>query len=168
MSRGSSFLVSSFSLVSVCVWEPNKLFHGNVGWVGKRKLENGGGNGGRGGNIWLVGGGGGGGGDGKLKGKDDSGGGGCGGKKGGDGGVGGGEVLFFLSFNLFNLLLMAKSIPGGPGALFTRSPAIIFLLPSSSLGKDWTIGFSTSKVDIIFKKKVEWILSPQTIIFYWI
>ena len=83
MSRGSSILVSSFSLVNVCVWELNKLFDGNVGWVGKRKLEDGGGNGGRGGKVWLVGGGGGGGRR----------------KKGGGGGVGGGEVLFFLSFN---------------------------------------------------------------------
>ena len=98
MSRGSSFLVSSFSLVNVCVSELNKLFDGNVCWVGKRKLEDGGGNGGRGGKVWLVVGGGGGGGDSKLKGKDDGGGGGRR-KKGGGSGVGGGEVLFFLSFN---------------------------------------------------------------------
>ena len=56
---------------------------------------------------------GGGGGDGKLKEKD---GGGC-----------GGEVLFFLSFNLFNPFLIAKSMPGGPGTFFTRSPEDSFL-----------------------------------------
>ena len=84
--------------------------------------------------------GGGGGGDGKLKGKDggSGGGNGSGGKKGGGGGEGGGEVLFFLSFNLFNLFLIAKSTPGGPGAFFTRSAAISFLLLSISLSKDPT------------------------------
>ena len=58
----------------------------------------------------------------KLKGKDGSGGSG-GGNKGGVGGgcSGGGEVLLFLSFNLLNLLVVAKSIPGGPGTFFTRS-----------------------------------------------
>ena len=84
--------------------------------------------------------------------KDDNvgggGGGGGGGKKGGGGGVGGGEVLFFLSFNLFNLFLIAKSTPGGPGSFFTRSPAVSFFYPSSSLSKDPYIGFSAWKVDI--------------------
>ena len=151
--RGSSFLLSFFALVSVCVWEPNKLFDGNVGWVRKLKLEDGGGNGERGGKIWLVVGGGGGGSDSKLKEEDDGSGGGGGGrgKKGVGGGVGGGEVLFSLSFNLFNLFLMVKSTPGGPGAFFTRSPAISFLPPSSFLSKDPTSGFSTSKVDISSK-----------------
>ena len=58
-----------------------------------------------------------------MKGKDDGGGGGGGGgggKKGGGGGEGGGEVLFFLSLNLFNLFLMAKSTPGGLGAFFYK------------------------------------------------
>ena len=85
--------------------------------------------------MWLVAGGsiesgGGGGGGGKLKGKDGGGGGGSGGgnKSGFGGGRDGGrEVLFFLSFNLLNLFLIAKSTPGGPGAFFTRSP-IIFCL----------------------------------------
>ena len=86
--------------------------------------------------------------------KDDNvgGGGGGGGKKGGDGGVGGGEVLFFLSFNLFNLFLIAKSTPGGPGSFFRRSPAVSFFHPSSSLSKDPYIGFSARKVDISPKK----------------
>ena len=117
------------------------------------KLEDGGSNGGCGGNIWLVEEGGSSGGDGKLKGKDDDGGdgGGGGGKKGGGGGVGGGEALLFLSSNLSNLFLMAKSTPGGPGTFFTRSPAVSFFPPSCSLTKDPTIGFSTSKVDISSK-----------------
>ena len=124
-SDSFSSFVFSFSRVSVCVWDPNKLFDGGIaGWVGKRKLEEDGGGGYCDGKIWLDGGG-----DGKLKGKDDGGGGGGGGggKKGdGGGGMGGGEVLFFLSFNLFNLFLMAKSAPGGPGALFTRSAVRFF------------------------------------------
>ena len=116
MSAGSSFLVSSFSLVNVCVWELNKLFDGNVGWVGKRKLEDGGGNGGCGGKVWLVGVGGGGGGKSKLKEKDDGsgrgGGGSCGRrKKGGGGGVGAGEVLFFLSFNFDGEIYTRRSWP---------------------------------------------------------
>ena len=89
-----------------------------------------------------------------MKGKDDDGGhvgGGGGGKKGGGGGVGGREVLFFLSFNLFNLFLMTRSTPGGPGSFFTRSPAVSVFLPSSSLSKDPTIGFSASKVNISSK-----------------
>ena len=150
--RGSSFLVSSLSFVSV--WELSKLFDGNVGWVGK--LEDGRSNGVCGGNIWLVEEGGSSGGDGKLKGKENDGGGGGGGggggkKGGGGGGVGGGEALLFLSSNLFNLFLMAKSTPGGPGTFFTRSPAVSFFPPSSSLSRDPTIGFSTSKVDISSK-----------------
>ena len=127
------------------------MLDGNVSWVGKRKLEDGGGNGSCGGKSWLIGGGGAGGGDGKRK--DDGGGdsGGGGGKKGGSSGVGGKEVLLFLSFNLFNLFLIAKSTLGGPGTFFTRSPVISFLLPSSSLSKDPTIEFSASKVDISSK-----------------
>ena len=76
-SDSFSSFVFSFSRVSVCVWDPNKLFDGgNAGWVGKRKLEEDGCGGWCDGKIWLDGGG-----DGKLKGKDDSGGGGGGGKK---------------------------------------------------------------------------------------
>ena len=90
-----------------------------------------------------------------MKGKDE---GGSGGGNGGDGekkgcgsGVGGGEVLFFLSFSLFNLFLMAKSTAGGRGAFFNRSPAVNFFSPSNSLSKDPTIGFSASKFDISSK-----------------
>lgn len=68
----------------------------------------------------------------------------------GGGGDGGGEVFFF-SFNVFNIILMAKSSPGGPGAFLTRSLAIRFLLRSVSLSMDPTIGFSASKVDMSLK-----------------
>ena len=97
-----------------------------------------------------------GGGGGKVKGKDGSGGSG-GGNKGGVGGgcSGGGEVLLFLSFNLLNLFVVAKSTPGGPGTFFTRSPppppSSYFMSPLSSHSRDPTIGFSTSKNDISSK-----------------
>ena len=70
-------------------------------------------------------------------------------KKGSAGGGSGGdgEVLFFLTFN-FNLFLMAKSSPGGPGSFFARSPAVRFLPLSSSRSNDPTIGSSASNVDI--------------------
>ena len=66
----------------------------------------------------------------KLKGKDGSGGSG-GGNKGGVGGgcSGGGEVLLFLSFNLLNLFVVAKSTPGGPALSLQDHP----LPPPSSL-----------------------------------
>ena len=73
-SDSFSSSVFSFSQVSVCVYDPNKLLDGNVRWFGKWKLK-GGGSGSCDGKIWLDGGGGGGG-DGKFKGKDDNGGGG--------------------------------------------------------------------------------------------
>ena len=57
----------------------------------------------------------------------------------------------------FLLILMAKSTPGGPGAFFTRSPAVSFLPLSRSLSKYSTIGFSASKVNIYSKTKFEWI-----------
>ena len=97
-----------------------------------------------------------GGGGGKVKGKDGSGGSG-GGNKGGVGGgcSGGGEVRLFLSFNLLNLFVGAKSTPGGPGTFFTRSPppppSSYFMSPLSSHSRDPTIGFSTSKNDISSK-----------------
>ena len=64
-----------------------------------------------------------GGGGGKVKGKDGSGGSG-GGNKGGVGGgcSGGGEVLLFLSFNLLNLFVVAKSTPGGPALSLQDHP----------------------------------------------
>ena len=85
-----------------------------------------------------------------MKGKDDGGGGGGGsggrGRKGGGRSEGGAEVLVFLSLNLLNLFLMVISTPGGPGAFFTRSPAVRFLPLSSSLSKYPTIGFLHRKL----------------------
>ena len=42
-----------------------------------------------------------------------------GGGNGSSGGGSGREVLFFLSFNLFNPFLITKLTPGGPGAFFS-------------------------------------------------
>ena len=166
--RGSSFLVSSFFLVSICVWEPNKLFDGNVGWVRKWKLEDGGGNGGCGGKIRLVGGGGGGGGDRKRK--DDGGGGGGygGGKKGSSSGFGGGEVLLFFSFNLFNLFLIVKSNLVVLALSSQGHPLLIFLPPSNSHSKDPTIGFSSSNVAISSKASSSGFCLLKIFFFYWI
>ena len=56
-----------------------------------------------------------------------------------------------LSFNLFNLFLMVKSIPGGLGAFFISSLAISFFPTSSSFIKEPTIAFLASNVEIFSK-----------------
>ena len=78
---------------------------------------------------------------------------------GGEGGDGGGERLLLLQlfsnsclfFNLFNLFLIIKSSPAGPGAFFISSLATSFLPTSSSFSKEPTIGFSASNVEISSK-----------------
>ena len=65
-------------------------------------------------------------------------------------GGGGGEKLlllsfgFGLSFDLFNLFLIAKSISDGLGAFFISSLAISFFSTSSFFSKEPTIRFSAS------------------------
>ena len=53
-----------------------------------------------------------------------------------------------LYFNLFNLFLMTKSIPGGLGPFFISSLAISFFPTSSSLSKEPIVGFLASNVEI--------------------
>ena len=68
---------------------------------------------------------------------------------GGGGGDSGGERLLLLllisnsclSFNLFNLFLIPKTVPGGTGAFFISSPATSFFPTSSSFSKEPTTGF---------------------------
>ena len=134
------------------------MFDGNVGCVGKRKIKDGGSKGGRGGLIWLEcsDGGGSHGGDGKSKGSVGGGSGssGCdGGRKNGSSSDGV-DVLFFLFFTIFNLFLIAKSIHGGLGVLFTRSRAVNILDLSSSLSKDSNFVFLALK-DIHLERQIQ-------------
>ena len=57
-----------------------------------------------------------------------------------------------LSFNLFNLFLMTKSVPSGPGAFFISLLATSFLPTSGSFSKQPIIGFSASNVEISSKR----------------
>ena len=56
-----------------------------------------------------------------------------------------------LSFNLFNLPLIIKSVPGGLGAFFKSSLATSFFPTSGSFSKEPTTGFSASNVEISSK-----------------
>ena len=80
---------------------------------------------------------------------------GSGGRSAGD--DGGAEILlllfvgFCLSLNLFNRFLIAKSCAGGHGTCFKRSLAKTLFPTSSSVSREPTIGFSSSKVEIFSK-----------------
>ena len=151
-----------FSLVNVCVWVLNRLsVDGNAsgvgnwkdgkvgddgalgGWKGEKVCGGGGKNG-----CWRV-----------IVGGAGRGSGCCEKNDGGEGGNGDSErFLLLLSllnlclfFNLFNVFLMTKSTPDGPGAFFISSLATCFLPTSSSFSKEPTIGFSASNVEMFSK-----------------
>ena len=56
-----------------------------------------------------------------------------------------------LAFNFSNLFLMAKSTPGGLGAFFISSRAMLFFPTSSSFNKEPTIGCSLSNNEMSSK-----------------
>ena len=58
-----------------------------------------------------------------------------------------------LFFNFSNLLLMAKSTPGGLGAFLISSLAISFFPTFSSVSSDLSIGFLASNIEISSKNK---------------
>ena len=79
---------------------------------------------------------------------------------GGGGGDGGGERLLLLllfsnsclSFNLFNLSLITKSVPGGRGALFISSLATSFFQRQVLLVKNQQLDFQSQTLKYLQKQ----------------